>query len=67
MEEGDYEVEYHTYAGVNYKMEATQESISRITQLDGAEKDKVTIVRFDPDTQTWLYEQGDDSIALDDD
>ncbi len=63
MEEGDYEVEYHTYAGVNYKMEATKNQF-RVTQLDGEEKGKVTIIRFDTDTQSWIYEQGDDSIAL---
>ena len=63
MEEGDYEVEYHSYAGVNYKMEATQNQF-RITQLDGNEKGKVTIMRFDPDTKTWFYEEGSNSVAL---
>jgi hypothetical protein len=63
MEEGDYEVEYHNYAGVGYKIEATPNTFT-ITQLDGAEEGKITVVRFDPDTQTWFYEVGDDSIAL---
>lgn len=63
MAEDDYEVEYHTYSGVSYKIEATQ-NLFTVTQLDGEAKGTITKMRFDDETQTWFYEQGDDSVAL---
>lgn len=63
MEEGDYEVEYQNYAGVSYKVEATPNTFT-ITQLEGEEAGKVTVMRFDTDTETWFYEVGDESVAL---
>ena len=63
MEEGDYEMEYHQYGGVNYKMEATQ-NMFKITQLDGDEKGKITVIRFDEQTKSRFYEEENSSIAL---
>lgn len=63
MNEGDYEVEYKTYAGINYKLEAIKNQFI-ITPLEGENQGQTTIVRFDEDTKTWLYQQNNESIAL---
>ena len=63
MNEGDYEMEHHNYAGVDYKVEATKNQF-KITQVSGDEIGKVSIVRFDADTKTWFYEEENSSIAL---
>jgi hypothetical protein len=63
MNEGDYEMEHHNYAGIDYKVEATKNQF-KITQMSGDELGKVTVVRFDDETTTWFYENDNSSIAL---
>ncbi len=63
MEEGDFESEHHTYAGVDYKVEATKNQFKIIT-LSGADAGKIDVMRFDTETKTWFYEQGNKSIAV---
>lgn len=63
MNEGESETEYKTYAGIDYRIDATKNQF-KVTQLSGDECGKVTYVRFDADTKTWFYETDNSSIAL---
>ncbi len=63
MNEGDYQVEKHTYAGNDYKIEATQNQF-KITQLNGDNAGQISVVRFDTDSKTWFYVTENTNMAL---
>ena len=63
MNEGESETEFKTYAGIDYRIDATKNQF-KVTQLSGDDCGQVTYVRFDAETQTWFYETENTSIAL---
>jgi hypothetical protein len=58
MNEGDHEMQLLTLKGEDYKVEATKDTFTT-TQLTGAEKGTVRIMRFDRCDNTWKYSDAD--------
>lgn len=63
MNEGDCEERFYAHKGVNYRAVATKDQLE-FTALDGKNAGEVQVMRFDRETLTWFYENGDQTTAL---
>lgn len=63
MKEGDREERFYAHKGVNYRAVATKDQLE-FTALDGINAGEVQVMRFDRETLTWNYIQGDQTTAL---
>ena len=54
MAEGEREMQLATIIGVDYKIEATEDTFTT-TQLSGDQAGEVRVMKFDRDEMTWVY------------